>query len=281
MVLPSKLETALFQHPKPSMKTKLSGFLALACMITAFSCKPKTIETSRSQQNANSAPTDKRALSEYKVSDAATNLETIVDTAERLDVIDSDSPSFKKLDKELMDALALISPPKNREEDNVISALSLKTLERKKELLFSIPITPQVQRDCEETWKTLEISNASGFFNDNQNRHVRALIFKYSQAPQLERLVVWRLVRLRMESKEKRGSGTTEDILNVDIAKFLLSALGIDKHELFEATNLKTRSLSEEAGKKGNQAEEEIIRIYSEQSEKAETILENHFKQSP
>lgn len=230
------------------------------------------------EKNTNALPADQRALSESKVSEAATNPEDVVDTAERLDVKEPHSPSFKKLDKEMMDALALIQTPKNREEADVISAIFLKTLERKKELLFSIPVTLQAQRDCEDAWKTLETTS---FFNNKQEQYVKDLILKYSESPQLERLVIWKLIRLRMESGLKRGSGAAEEALKVDIAKFLLSSLGIDKHELFEAMHLGTRSLSEEAERMGNQAEEEIVRIYNEQSEKAETILENHFKQSP
>ncbi|RYZ92170.1 MAG: hypothetical protein EOP06_05060 [Proteobacteria bacterium] len=178
----------------------------------------------------------------------------------------------------MADALALLPPPKNKEEDHVIDALFLKTLERKKDLLFSIPVTPQARKDFEEAWKAL---GTTSFFDNKQNRYVKDLIIRYSEAPQLERLVIWRLIGLRMEAGLKRGSGAAEAALKIEMAKFLFSALGVDRHELFEAVSLKTRSLSEEAGRDGNQAEEEILRIYSEQSENAETILENHFKQSP
>ncbi len=249
--------------------------MTLAFLFTAFACKPKTIEKSGLEVDTNAAPADKRVMSESKASETAKTPEHVVNTAERLNAIDSDSPSFRKLDKDLIDTLALIPPPKNREDYNVILDLETKTLQRKKELLFSIPISPQAQRDCAEAWKVLE---SESLFDSHQDRYVRDLILKYSNAPQLERLVIWRLIRLQMEFIGPRGSGITEEILKVELAKFLLSALGIDKHELFDAMHLKTRSLTPEAGRKGDQAEEEILRIYSEQSEKAEKILEIHFK---
>lgn len=260
------------------MKTRNIILIAFLFMIAAFSCKPKSIERSGVEEDANSAPADNRVRSESKVSEAAkvtTNPEHMADTAKRVNAVDSGPPSLKKLDKELMDALALIPPPKNKKENDAISALFRKTLEGKKELLFSIPITPQAQRDCDEAWKTLETNS---FFDNNQDKYVRKLLMQYSGAPQLERLVVWRLIELRMESGLKRGSAVDEVVLKVEMAKFLLSALGVDKHELFEAMSLKSRTGSEEAGRIGNQAEEEIERIYIEQSEKAESILENHFK---
>ena len=260
------------------MKKQQSVFMVLAFMITAFSCKPKTVGSSGSEMNINAAPADQIARSESKAAEAVIKPVPRVSTLEQTNIIGMKSPSFRKLDQELIESLALISPPKNKEEDDVINALCSKTLERKKDLLFSIPITPQAQRDCEEAWKALE---SESLFDSHQDQYVRNLILEYSNAPQLERLVFWRLIRLRMEFVGPRGSGITEEILQVELAKFLLSALGIDKHELFEAMHLKTRSLSEEAGRKGNQAEEEVFKIYSEQSEKAEKILENHFKQSP
>lgn len=257
------------------MKTQLNVFMALALLIAAFSCKPKMNERSGVEKNTNAAPADQRVPSEYKASEAATNQKHVVNTAERLDVKEPRFPSFDKLDKEMMDALALIPAPKNREEDAVINDLFHKTLERKKELLFSIPVNPQAKKDFGDAWKTLETTS---FFDNKQDLYVRDLILRYSEAPQLERLVIWRLIRLRIEAGLKRGSATAEEALKIEMAKFLLSALGIDKHELFEAMHLKTRSLSEEAGRKGNQAEEEVVRIYSEQSKKAETILENYLK---
>lgn len=228
--------------------------------------------------STHAALADQRALSEFKASEATKNHEHVVNTAERLNASDSESLSFRKLDDELMDTLALIQPPRNSEEYAVIRDLCLKTLERKKELLFSIPVNPQAKKDFGDAWTTLETTS---YFNNTQDQYVRDLFLRYSGAPQLERLVVWKLIRLRMEAGMKRGSGTAEKFLKVEMTKFLFSALGIDKHELFEAMRLVTRSLSEEAERKGNQAEEEVTRIYSEQSEKAETILENHFKQSP
>lgn len=252
--------------------------MTLAFMTTAFSCKPKTVGSSGSEMNINAAPADQIAHSESNASEAARKSVPEVNTLERANIIGMKSPSFRKLDQELIEALALIPPPKNREEDDVINALCSNTLERKKDLLLSIITAPQTHRDCEEAWNFLLTPS---FFNDSQDKYVRKLFSKYSDGSQLEKLVIWRLTTLRMDAGLKRGSGASEDVFKVEIAKFLLSALGIDKHELFEAMHLKTRSLSEEAGRKGNQAEEEVFKIYSEQSERAETILENHFKPSP
>lgn len=266
------------------MKTRFIPFITFitfAFLMVVFSCKPKPIEKPEMGENTISAPAENVINSKSKVSEVAkitTDSERMVGTTEQVDVNYPNAPSFKKLDKELMDSLALIPPPKNREEYNAINVIFLKTLERKKQLLLSIPVTPQALKDYEQAWKTLEITS---FFDTQQDHYVRDLILKYSDAPQLERLVFWRLIRLRMESGIKRGSATGEELLKVELARFLLTALGIDKHDQFEEMRLVTRSASEEAGRKGNQAEEEIARIYSEQSEKAETILENHFKQSP
>lgn len=230
--------------------------MVLAFIISTFSCKPKIIKNSGSEMNINAAPADQIARSESKASEAAKKTVPRAGTLERTNIIGMKSPSFRKLDQELIESLALISPPKNKEKDDVINALCSKTLERKKDLLFSIPITPQAQRDCEEARKALE---SESLFDIHQDQYVRNLNLEYSNAPQLERLVFWRLIRLRMEFVGPRGSGITEEILQVELAKFLLSALGIDKHKLLEAMHLKTRSLSEEAGRKGNQAEEEVF----------------------
>ena len=252
--------------------------MTLAFMITVFSCKPKTVGSSGSEININTTPVDKIARSKSKTSEAARKSVPEGNISEQKNIVSRDAHSFKEIDQQLKELLVLIPPPKNGEEDEAINALCRKMLELKKDLLLSIPTTPQAKRDCEEAWDTLE--NPS-FFNTVQDRYVRELFSKYSDSSQLEKLVIWRLTTLRMDSGLKRGSGALEEVLKIEITKFLLSALGIDKHELFEAMHLKTRSLSEEAGRKGNQAEEEVFKIYSEQSERAETILENHFKRSP
>ncbi|RYD39617.1 MAG: hypothetical protein EOP85_15640 [Verrucomicrobiaceae bacterium] len=251
------------------MRNYLNIILVLAFTIAALACKPRTINESALEKDTSAAPADKGEVSRSGVSAVVVNPEQVGK---------SHSPSFEGLDKEMMDALAAIPPPSNRDGYDAIQAVRLRTLERKKDLLFSVPVDPPVKMDLEEAWEALETSS---FFNNEQSRYVTDLMQKYSEAPQLEKLVIWRLIKLRMDAGLKRGSATAEEITKMEMAEFLFSALGIDRHELFEAIHVKTRSLSEEAGRKGDEAEEEIIRIYKEQSAKADKILESHVRQSP
>ena len=257
------------------MKTDISAFLVMIFIITAFSCKSKPAESTGSENQRSAAEIGASAKSQ------GSDAEQSVDTPKRVETTAPEPPLFEKLDHELFDALALLPQPKKSEDYNVHLSLRRKTLERKKDLLLSVPISPQTHKACEEAWETLMILNASGFFNDSQEQFVRDLIFRHSGAPQLDRLVIWRLIKLRMESVGKRGSGVSEDILKEELAKFLLVAFGIDKSGLFEAMKPATRVVNEETGRAGYQAEEEILRIYSEQSKKAEKILKDHFKQTP
>lgn len=263
------------------MKAQLTVFFASTVMIAFLSCRPKSAESTVAEKDHNSASVENKMLPEANSSGVAEiPLSTVPkkEVAREGVVMDSDRPSFEKLDKELTAILAAIPPPKNVKEYLDVEPLYRKKLERKKDLLLSVPISPQAQSDCLEAWKILESSLG---FEPNQFQYARELMLKYSEAPQLERLVIWRLIKLRLDSARKRGSAVSEMLFEQELAKFLLPAFGIDKRELFEAMKPTTRVVNEETGRAGYKAEEKIEKIYRIQSDKAEAILEEHFNQSP
>jgi hypothetical protein len=169
-----------------------------------------------------------------------------------------------------------------------MNMLIQKQFERRKELLFSIQVGSATEKDRNEAWITLEIDKngvyRGGFFDNDQATFARILMENHMDSTQIEKLVIWETVRTRMDfspGNGKRGDGSIEETLKIDMAKLLLSALGINKQELFRAASYKIRSASDEAGTNGHLAEEEIRRLQIEQTPVAEQILERYWKPDP
>jgi hypothetical protein len=158
-----------------------------------------------------------------------------------------------------------------------------KVLERRKELLLSVPVSPKAEKHRNEAWKELEFKEGMGIFVLEQYHYAEALLKSYATAPRIEQLVIWDLIRLRMKYKVIPGgrvglSGTPDILLRREMARLLFAALGVDKSELFDASELKAMAASSEATSRGSRAEGEIERLHLELEKEAEKILEEHWK---
>jgi hypothetical protein len=252
------------------MKTRFASGFVFVVLMVASACKPGSTGESGLMDTDNPSPPETLAPIDS-------------DTSAGMDSTGSDPPTFEKLQQDMMDALALIPPPRNRVEAAAIDAVYLDMLERRRELLFSIPISPEAEVDRNDAWERLEHSDYDG---RGRNLYAEQLLNEYSNASQIEKLVMWDLLRCRMsywriKEGELRGSGNNVRILELQMAKFLLPALGSDKHEMFDAMEPKIRIASDEAARRGSQAEEEVERTYIEQSKEAEKILEAHWSLVP
>ncbi len=196
--------------------------------------------------------------------------------------------SYNSWDKEFIEAMNRLPISRTTEDREVRRKTVLRFLDARKDLLFSIPLSKQAEKDRKGAWDFLEIGkNGSGgvFYVDEQNEYAENLLKSYADAPQIEKIVMWEVIRSRMEyPKTLRGGGgdaTGEVLLKFKMAKLLFSALGIEKQELFDTIDIKTRLASVEAERKANVAEDEIQKLYVEQSKVAEQILEKHWQASP
>jgi hypothetical protein len=196
------------------------------------------------------------------------------------------SASYQMLEKDLVSALALIPPPRT-EEEYAASRIPMKNmLERRGELLFSISISPKAQRERAEAWSKLE---QSAYASNELYQYAKNLLNSYSEAPQIEKLVMWELLRCRMDYWKTQpgggvgfgGTGTSEILLKIEMARLLFSALELDAKALFEAIEVKRGFVDSASESEANRSEEEIKRLYTEQSKVAEKILERHWKLPP
>lgn len=194
--------------------------------------------------------------------------------------------SYGNLDKELMTIQKKAGWPRNEQQELSYRESLRRLLERRKSLLFSVQIGTHAEMERNAAWKFLEFRHNLAIFTDDQNDYAKKLLSGFYSAPAIEKLVIWELVRIRMDYSMAPGggrglSGTGEILLRREMAKLLFSALGIEKQELFDAVDLKIRAASSEAETKASRAEEEIERIHIEQSKVAEKILEENWNLSP
>jgi hypothetical protein len=159
-------------------------------------------------------------------------------------------------------------------------------IEAERVKLFSIEISAEASKDREAAWNFLELDsnrNRNSFHGD-QFRFAGEMLEKYMEAPQLEKLVMWKVVELRIESFSENllgGAGANLEIVKIQKAKLLLSAFGLDDRNLFHAADYKVRYSGGNSAKEGNEADEKIDAMYATQSKVADQILEKHWKISP
>lgn len=267
------------------MKTPAISLTAIIIFSALLACRPKPSEepTTGVNQNLPNEDNSVQLNSEFPQKAGSDHPPSRTNQSPDLaNVLESRRPSYVNLEKDLKDSLARIPPPKSIEEYAAIESAYHKMFVRRKDLLFSIPISSQAEKDRNEVWAALGFGEnpAKGFLDGERNKYAKELLNRYLNASQLEKLVIWETVRTRITGA-KRGDASGEIFLRIELAKLLFSALGIEKQELFDAVDLKTRAASREAESKASLAEEEIERIHIEQSKVAEKILEQHWKPAP
>lgn len=202
-------------------------------------------------------------------------------------VSSSNGQSYAKLRKELSESLSRLPIPRSKEDYDERRQITLKMLSHRRDLLFSIPISPKAENDRNEAWKVLEVGTGhelGGYFNSEQDQYAKNLLKSYSSAPQVEKLVIWDVIRTRMEYLTQNhvvGTSVSDQVLKNEMAKLLFSALGIDEKELLDAASMQQRKMSDAAWSKGIEAAEKIVEFYNEQSKVAEKILEKNWKLPP
>ncbi len=260
-------------------------FPALVALAVLPGCRQKNVGDSTGETNQNSQPKDTTTNPSSKLPGQAQITELSRKTessSEQKDKPETGPHSYVNFERELKESLTRIPPPKSIEDYAAIEMAFQKVFVRRRDLLFSIPISHEVEKDRSDAWSALGSGEkpANNFLTGEQNKYAVELLNRYMGASQLEKLVIWETVRTRITG-QKRGSETGEILLRIEMAKLLFSALGIKEQELFDAVNLKTRSANSEAESKASSAEEEIGRITEEQSKVAEKILEKHWKPIP
>ncbi|MEO6476748.1 hypothetical protein [Luteolibacter sp.] len=268
------------------MNTRIISFIPLLVLAFSPCCRPKAVEkASPSAKQGNYSEKNTAQLdSESSVSASRSPTHFPPEKSQKdTSGAESDQLSYVNLKNNLDAFLAKIPPPRTTEEYEAALVPYRNMLDHRRDLLFSIPVSPKAEKDRKDAWDALEFKKTLAIFSYDQNDYAKKLLNYYSTAPEIEKLVMWEVVRTRMEygnaTNGRRGlSGNDEILLRREMAKLLFSALGLEKQELFDAVNLKTRSASNEAEMKGSAAEEEIERLHIEQSKVAEKILEEHWK---
>jgi hypothetical protein len=277
-------ETEHFHHLKLLMNNKTITLMLISMIFFMPSCRQK-----QSDKKDRESATVKNDSLPNPIDSEPRKSGRLLQPPESLDGskgLNSERPTYAGLDKDFIEANRRLHWPRTSEDEIEERQMILKMEDLRRSLLFSIPINSDAEMDRNEAWNTLELheSERGGFLDTSRNEYAKKLLNRYSSAPQIEKLVIWETVRTRLDPKltgGKRGDATGEILLRVEMARLLFSALGIDKKELFDAIDLKTRAASSEAETKASRAEEEIEKLHIEQSKVAEKILEQHWKLTP
>ncbi len=272
------------------MNTRTISLAAFVAFTMSPCCRPKAAEKSVPvvETDSKGKKTTAQADLETSIAPSPNSSQTGADKIST--GTESNRVSYEKLEKDLEDALAKIPPPRTMEEYDARRVRYREMLDHRRDLLFSIPVSPNAEKARNEAWNKLDLKRHSGYFDKEQRDYIESLMKNYYDAPQLEKLVMWELVRCRMDywksNNTGRGGlgeiGSSELLLRREMAMLLFAALEIDAKELFAAVELK-RMLSDDASerKRASEADEKIEEIYTEQSKVAEEILEKHWKLPP
>lgn len=261
-------------------KTILLIWIPVICFIPSCRSEKKS-GVSDSKNERGPAIVEKAASSDPIDSKPQTS-----DSLAELKALNLRNPTYASLAKEFEASRPVISWPATKEQEEESRQFKLRKLDRRKELLFSIPVSDRAAKDRIEAWNRLEIEpdKRGGFFDPARNEYSKSILNKYLDAPQIDKLVIWETIRTRLDplsSGARIGNAIGEIHLRFELARLLFSALGIEKPELFDAVDLKTSAMSDDAGRAAGRAEEEIEKLNMELSKKAEKILEQHWKRYP
>lgn len=279
------LATAFSLHPNILMyfhKTLLLNLLAFVLALYAFvSCRPKQIESSNKDPENRAHNIQKQDSSITQISEVGNVRTKSSHQRSKPSVNDSNRPTYENQRKKFSAKLAKIPPARSMEEYKAFLEKIKEMLDSGKDLLFSVPLDPLAQKDRDEAWEVLRPLSRDGFFSEEQNQYAKNLMPKYSSASQIQKLVIWEVVRSRidysMTKGTQAGSATGEILLKLEMAKLMLSALGEDNFELFHTASFEQMKTSDEAWSVGKIAEKEIQRIYNERTKEAEKILEQNW----
>lgn len=67
--------------------------------------------------------------------------------------------------------------------------------------VFNVPLPEQASKDRSEAWEKLAVPDNHRVITKEQRLYADRIVDRYSEAPQLEKLVFWRLINLRLNNQ--------------------------------------------------------------------------------
>ena len=184
---------------------------------------------------------------------ASSNAKTTEASARVRSPVQSVDPNFEQKAKNAV--------PIDKSEDRDVEDIQIRQKDEDRIEVFAVPLSDSASRDRDKAWNKLATIKSSVPLSGEQVVYASDLIDQYKNSSQIEKLVIWRLVYLRMY---EQGASSTSLILDDYQSLRLDMPLKLNRL-LYSALDLEPASLEiYQAAKKGK----EILRMSADNPSK-------------